>query len=242
MKNIIQIVGGNSDIAFSTSKIFAKNGYDIHLVSKNLANLETKKKELENNYSINCKISNLDIENEEEVDLFLKNENHKVSIIMMAVGYLEKEEKNFDKIINLNHKSLVSFLEKSIIKYSDNENFKTIIGISSVAADRGKKRNNIYSSSKAGFANYLSGLRQRLYEKKINVMIIKPGYVRTKMTSELDLPKFLVSTPEKIGKIIFNSFKRKKKEVYAPGYWRYIMLIYRNLPEFIFKIFLSLKR
>ena len=110
MKNIIQIVGGNSDIAFSTSKIFAKNGYDIHLVSKNYPNLETKKKELENNYNTNCKISKLDIENENEVDLFFKNENEKVKIIMMAVGYLEKDEKNFNKIINLNHKSLVSYL------------------------------------------------------------------------------------------------------------------------------------
>ena len=73
-------------------------------------------------------------------------------------------------------------------------------------------------------------------------MIIKPGYVKTKMTSGLNLPEFLVSTPERIGKIIFNSFKRNKKEVYAPGYWRFLMLIYRNIPEFIFKIFLSLKR
>ena len=50
--------------------------------------------------------------------------------------------------------------------------------------------NNIYSSSKAAFSVYLDGLRQRLYKDKINVILIKPGYVKTKMTKDLNLPKF----------------------------------------------------
>ena len=242
MNNIIQIVGGNSDIAFSTSKIFAKNGYDIHLVSKNFKNLKIKKDKLENNFNIQCKITELGIENENDVKLFFEKEKDHVSIVLMAVGYYEKEQKNYDKIINLNHKSLIFYIEKAIERYSNYENFKTIIGISSVAADRKDNKNNVYSSSKADFTNYLNKLRLRLYEKQIDVMIIKPGYVKTKMTASLNLPSFLVSTPDRIGEIIFNSFKNNKENVYAPGYWRYIMLIYKNIPQFIFKLFLIFKR
>ena len=125
MNNIIQIVGGNSDIAFSTSKIFAKNGYDIHLVSKNFKNLKIKKDKLENNFNIQCKITELDIENENDVKLFFEKEKDHVSIVLMAVGYHEKEEKNYDKIVNLNHKSLIFYIEKAIERYSNYENFKT---------------------------------------------------------------------------------------------------------------------
>jgi short-subunit dehydrogenase len=62
MKSIL-IIGGNSEIAYATSKIFAQNKYNIHLTSRNIINLEIKKKEIELLYNVNCKISSLDIEN-----------------------------------------------------------------------------------------------------------------------------------------------------------------------------------
>ena len=71
--------------------------------------------------------------------------------------------------------------EKSLIKYKTQKKLDTIIGISSVAGDRGKKKNSIYSSSKSAFSSYLDGLRQRLYSNEIHVITVKPGWVATKM-------------------------------------------------------------
>ena len=84
------------------------------------------------------------------------------------------------------------FIEKSLIKYKTQKKLDTIIGISSVAGDRGKKKNCIYSSSKSAFSSYLDGLRQKLYSNGIHVITVKPGFVKTKMTENLKLPKILI--------------------------------------------------
>ena len=63
-------------------------------------------------------------------------------------------------------------------------------GVSSVAGDRGRASNYIYGSAKAGLTAYLSGLRARLYPKGVHVLTVKPGFVRTRMTEDLDLPGF----------------------------------------------------
>ena len=242
MTNKVQVVGGNSDIGFCIAKNFAKEGFQIQLISKNLKKLEKKKIEIETQYNVKCEIIELDIEQKDKVKLFLDNQRDDVSIIIMAVGYLENEEKNYIKILNLNYRSLVFYIENALVKYSKNNVLKTIIGISSIAGDRGKKKNNIYSSAKAGFSNYLDGLRQRLYNQKINVITVKPGYVKTKMTINLKLPKFLVSTPDEVSKIIFKSFKKNKTTVYVPRYWKYIMIIYKLLPEIFFKLLINFRK
>ena len=113
---------------------------------------------------------------------------------------------------------------------------KNIIVFSSVAGDRGKKNNSIYSSAKAGLTSYTNGLNQRLYRKKINVMNVKIGWLKTKMTSNLNLPAFLCSSKIKVAKSIYKSYQKNKTNIYVPGYWRYIMFVYRLIPDFIFKI------
>lgn len=228
----IQIIGGNSDIAFATAKEFAKENYNIHLVSKNFENLKLKKNIIEQTYKVECKIDELDIENDQDVDDFLNNNNQNSEIVLIAIGYLDSFNNEYAKIMNINYNSLVKFIEKIL----NQKKLETIIGISSVSGDRGKKENNIYSSSKAAFTNYLDGLRQRLYKDNKYVITIKPGYVDTKMTKDLNLPSMLVSKPDKIAKIIYSSYKKKNSVVYAPAYWKYLMIIYRNIPEFVFKL------
>ena len=178
----ILIIGGNSDIGYATAKIFAQNQYHIHLVSRNISQLEVKKKEIENLYKVDCKITSLDILNEENVNNFFEKNLESPDIILIAVGYMEADEKNYEKIANINYVSPMTFIEKSLIKYNTQKKLNTIIGISSVAGDRGKKKNTIYSSSKSAFSSYLDGLRQRLYQNKIHVITVKPGWVKTKMT------------------------------------------------------------
>ena len=102
--------------------------------------MKKKKIEIETQYNVKCEIIELDIEQKDKVKLFLDNQRDDVSIIIMAVGYLENEEKNYIKILNLNYRSLVFYIENALVKYSKNNVLKTIIGISSIAGDRGKKK------------------------------------------------------------------------------------------------------
>ena len=109
-----------------------------------------------------------------------------------------------------------------------------IVGISSVAGDRGRQSNYYYGSAKAGLTAYLSGLRNRLSSQGVHVMTVKPGFVDTAMTYGLK-GMFLVASPEDIGRAIVRAVEKRRNTVYLPWFWRYIMLIIQHLPEFLFK-------
>ena len=232
----ILVIGGNSDIGYATAKVFAQNKYNIHLVSRNISQLEIKKKEIEDLYKVECKITSLDILNKENVNRYFDEHLESPNIILIAVGHTEINEKNYEKIASINYVSPMVFIEKSLIKYKTQKKLDTIIGISSVAGDRGKKRGSIYTSSKSAFSSYLDGLRQRLYSDKIHVITVKPGWVETKMTKNLDLPKIMITNVDFVGNKIFKSYKTKKNILYVPGYWSIIMFFYKMIPETIFKI------
>ncbi len=110
----------------------------------------------------------------------------------------------------------------------------TIIGVGSVAGDRGRVGNYVYGAAKAGFHAYLSGLRNRLGRKGVHVVTAKPGFVDTGMTWGIE-GMFLVAGPEDVADSLLNAVKKKRNVIYTPWFWRYIMLIIRSVPEFIFK-------
>ena len=231
----ILIIGGNSDIGYATAKKFAKNKFDIHLVSRDVEQLNIKKQEIIELYKVNCEISSVDILEENNVNMFFEKNKESPEVILIAAGFLQSDEKNFEKIINVNYLSPLKFIEKSLEKYQSQKILKSIIGISSIAGDRGKKKNNIYASAKSGFTSYLDGLRQRMYGKNIHVLTVKPGWVNTKMTKDVDLPKFMTVNADLVGNEIFDSHKLKRNTLYVPRYWGIIMFVYKMVPEFIFK-------
>jgi len=111
----------------------------------------------------------------------------------------------------------------------------TLIGISSVAGDRGRATNYVYGSAKAGFTAFLSGLRNRLAKRGVHVMTVKPGFVATKMTEGMDLPDKLTADPDKLARSVLRAAKRRRNIIYVKPVWWLVMLIIRNIPEAIFK-------
>ncbi|MDE0588714.1 SDR family oxidoreductase [Halocynthiibacter sp. C4] len=110
----------------------------------------------------------------------------------------------------------------------------TVVGVGSVAGDRGRVGNYVYGAAKAGFHTYLSGLRNRLTRSGGHVVTVKPGFVDTAMTWGIE-GMFLVAKPEDIADAIHKAVKKKRNTIYTPFFWRYIMLIIRSIPEPIFK-------
>jgi len=110
----------------------------------------------------------------------------------------------------------------------------TVIGVGSVAGDRGRIGNYVYGAAKAGFHTYLSGLRNRLNRSGGHVVTVKPGFVDTAMTWGIE-GMFLVAPPEKVARDLLRAVDKKKNVIYTPFFWRYIMLIIRSIPEGIFK-------
>ncbi|UFH31703.1 SDR family NAD(P)-dependent oxidoreductase [Chryseobacterium sp. C-71] len=163
------------------------------------------------------------------------------SVLFCATGYLGEgteeglyDNKNTERIIDINYSKLVPVMNYFAQKFESRRS-GTIIGLSSVAGDRGRQSNFIYGSAKAAFTAYLSGLRNYLFEKKVHVMTVKPGFMATKMTEGLPLNPKLTVTPKKAAECIYKAFKKQKNIVYVLPIWGVIMLIIRNIPEFIFK-------
>lgn len=110
----------------------------------------------------------------------------------------------------------------------------SVVGVGSVAGDRGRIGNYVYGAAKAGFHTYLSGLRNRLTRAGGHVVTVKPGFVDTAMTWGIE-GMFLVAPPEKVAKDILKAVRKQNDVLYTPFFWRYIMLIIQHIPEFIFK-------
>ncbi|MEY4429882.1 MAG: hypothetical protein RLZZ182_2571 [Pseudomonadota bacterium] len=109
----------------------------------------------------------------------------------------------------------------------------TIAVISSVAGDRGRQSNYVYGSAKALVSAFASGQRQRLRKQGVNVLTIKPGFVDTPMTAAFK-KGFLWAKPEQVARDILAGIDGGRAVVYTPGFWRWIMLIIRHIPEFVF--------
>lgn len=118
--------------------------------------------------------------------------------------------------------------------YMEERECGTVIGVGSVAGDRGRIANYTYGAAKAGFHTYLSGLRNRLTRTGGHVITVKPGFVDTAMTWGLP-GLFLVATPEQVAQDLWKAVEKKRNIIYTPWFWRYIMLIIQHIPEFIFK-------
>jgi short-subunit dehydrogenase len=107
----------------------------------------------------------------------------------------------------------------------------TLVGISSVAGDRGRPGNGAYMASKAALSSYLDSLRFKLRGTGVRVVTIKPGYVMTPMTTGLKLPARLTVTPEQVARRIAGAAAGGNRVVYVPGVWRPIMWLVRHLPS-----------
>lgn len=163
------------------------------------------------------------------------------NVLFCATGYLGEstedglyDNKNTERIIDINYSKLVPVMNYFAQKF-ESKRSGTIIGLSSVAGDRGRQSNFIYGSAKAAFTAYLSGLRNYLFEKKVHVLTVKPGFMATKMTEGLPLNPKLTATPKQAAECIYSAFKKQKNVAYVLPIWGVIMLIIRNIPEFIFK-------
>ncbi|MEO9825230.1 MAG: SDR family NAD(P)-dependent oxidoreductase [Paracoccaceae bacterium] len=110
----------------------------------------------------------------------------------------------------------------------------TVVGVGSVAGDRGRLGNYVYGAAKAGFHTYLSGLRNRLGRSGVHVVTVKPGTVDTAMTWGMEKLPFL-APPEKIVADIFKAVDKKKNTLYTPLIWWPVMTVIKLIPERIFK-------
>ncbi len=236
----VLILGATSDIGFAIARKFASKNYDVQLTARNTGHLKFFKTDLEQRFGINCSCFSFEATDFNSHAKFYKNLSPTPDITVYVIGYMTENEiafNNWDialETIHANYTGAVSILNIVAENYIQTKK-GTIVGISSVAGLRGRQSNFIYGSAKAGFTVYLSGLRNRLYPHGIHVLTVLPGFVATKMTEHMNLPKILTAHPDQVAETIFEGIHEKKDIIYVKWFWKWIMLIIVLIPESMFK-------
>ena len=236
----VLILGANSDIAKNIAHQLSKKKYKLTLISRNideikffLDRLNINTKEIE----FIC----MDLKEIDKFQLYYENLKSKHDIVISAIGEFSKDTDShkmnlIDQMINSNYIYPAKCLEviSNIFLRENSPKEKIILGISSVAGDRGRATNFYYGAAKSAFTVFLSGLRQKLSKSKITIITVSLGFVDTKMTKEEKIPNLLNTNPETIAKKIIECVE-KKKLFYVPIRWKIIMTIVKLIPESIFR-------
>jgi decaprenylphospho-beta-D-erythro-pentofuranosid-2-ulose 2-reductase len=235
------VLGSTSDISQAFIEKMLKEGETfpfLHLVTSNLESTEKFAKHLEVKYQQKSKVILFDLLNSNDYSVFDQVDSN---LLFCATGYLGEnteeglyDNQNTKKILEINYSKLIPLINYFANKFEQKKS-GTIIALSSVAGERGRQSNFIYGSAKAGFTTYLQGLRNYLFHKGVHVLTVIPGFMDTKMTQGLNLPKPVTASPEQAAQIIYKAYKKQKNIVYVSAIWCLIMLLIRNIPEFIFK-------
>lgn len=232
----VLVLGATSDIGLAIAKFYNQKGSSVMLAARNTAALASSIKDFAGDVSTHA----FEASDYASHKKFFSSLPALPDVTVCVFGYLgdqAKAETNWDEarqIIDSNYTGCVSILNIVAEAYVKNGS-GTVVGISSVAGDRGRQSNYMYGSAKAGFTAYLSGLRNRLFKKGINVITVKPGFVKTKMTAGLKLPPGLTAQPVQVAKRVGSAVSSGKSVVYVLPIWALIMLVIRCIPEFIFK-------
>ena len=232
------IVGASSGIGASLALQMAAQGTKVALVARR----EDALKELATQIGTNALIFPHDVMNAAEIpELFQKicHELGGLDVIVYSSGVMPQlvpDEYSYEKdanMVNVNCLGAVAWLNEAAQRFAQTQS-GTIVGISSVAGDRGRSGGPVYGATKAFFDTYLEALRNRLGKHGVKVVTVKPGPVDTPMTQGMDKLPLLIKVDDAARQILVAS-QAGKRLVYVPGIWRLIMGVVKAIPSPIFQ-------
>jgi short-subunit dehydrogenase len=235
------IVGATSTIARAFARLVAARGDDVLLAGRDVEELERIASDCHYRGAPSAESIQFDARDPKTFDKIVekvKSATGTVSIAVFVGSMPEQSEIDADPSL-VDGTITDSFtgparLLTALAPLLEVRGAGTVVGVGSVAGDRGRLGNYVYGASKAGFHAYLSGLRNRLGRSGVHVVTVKPGTVDTAMTWGMEKLPF-VAQPEKIAGDILRAADRKKDILYTPFIWWPIMTIIRTIPERIFK-------
>lgn len=236
----VLILGGASDIGLAIAHRFARAGHPVQLAARRVDELEAAKSDMALRHGIEATLHPFDVLQTENHEPFIAGLPELPDVAVCVVGLLgDQKEAEQDvavavRVMRTNYEGPASILGV-IANHFARQGSGTIVGISSVAGDRGRASNYVYGSAKAGLTAFLSGLRNRLARQGVHVVTVKPGFIATRMTEGMDLPKALTAHPDEVAETVFRAVQRKADVIYVRPLWRIIMSVICALPESVFK-------
>jgi short-subunit dehydrogenase len=237
------IIGASSGIGEALARKLAFQGFFVALLARRKDALKTICEEINQAAGETRAVAYPhDVTEYEKVpELFqqILQDMQNINLFVFVSGVLHPvapEEYNFEKdkeMIDVNLLGAMAWLGQAA-SFFNRMGAGHIVGVSSIAGDRGRVKNPGYQTSKAGLTTYLESLRNRLRRKGVYVLTVKPGFVQTEMLVGSSIT-FGAVTPQKAADDIWRAIRRRKNVLYTPWLWRWIMLTIQHIPSFIFR-------
>lgn len=239
-KPSVLILGARSDIGKATAHAFAALGHPIQLAARNVGTLQADQSDITLRHDVEVSLHEFDALDLASHAAFVEQLPTLPGTAVCVVGFMGEQSQNERdtdaavRVMRSNFEGPANILAVLANRFEE-RGHGTLVGISSVAGERGRAANYVYGSAKAGFTAFLSGLRNRLSRKGVHVVTVLPGFVATRMTEGMDLPARLTATPEQVANAVVDAVQNQRDVIYVKRIWRYIMMIIRNIPERMFK-------
>ena len=238
----VLILGATSPIARAIGAAYAEAGHSVFVAVRDLEEGDRIASDLSIRFGVDAVAGAFDALDFDGHANFVANVEERLgptAVAVIAFGYMgDQDESEIDfenarKVIDTNYTGAASICEAVANRMSERRH-GSIVGLASVAGDRGRKSNYVYGSAKGAFALYLQGLRNRLHDDNVHVMTVKLGFVDTRMTFGMDTP-IPVADPVAAGRAVFAAEQRRENQLYYPRFWRGIMGVIKAIPESLFK-------
>jgi short-subunit dehydrogenase len=236
----VLILGGRSDIGRAVALRFAAAGHPVQLAVRDPAVVAAEARDIELRHRVSVTVHAFDALDTGRHAAFLDALDPLPGVVVCAVGLLgdqaesERDAEAATRVMRSNFEAPALILGEVANRF-EARGSGTIVGISSVAGERGRATNYVYGAAKAGFTAFLSGLRNHLARKGVHVVTVLPGFVRTRMTEGMALPARLTATPEAVAEAIIRAVAKGRDSLHVLPVWGLVMAIIRNIPERVFK-------
>ncbi len=236
------VVGASSGMGEALVRQLAREGYTVGAVARRGDKLEALAKEMELEPGrVLPLMSDVTRTGQAGADFAqLANQIGQVELFIFAAGVMPEvglteydTEKDMQQV-EVNLAGAMAWCNEAA-KLFQSQRSGTLVGIGSVAGDRGRKGNPAYHATKAGFATYLESLRNRLSEVGVHVLTIKPGMVETPMTEHMDELMWPISAEEAADTTLGSARRGFFNTRYVPMRWWAVGTVIRSIPSFIFK-------
>ena len=233
------IVGATSDIGRALARRLGRDGWELQLAARDATRLEVEAQDLRLR-GVPVTTYECDVLQAAAGESLVRALPALPDIAVCTVGLLgdqdgaERDWEQSEHIMRTNYTG-PALLIGALANRFERRGSGVVVGVSSVAGERGRRSNYVYGSAKSGFTSFLSGLRNRLHQSGVRVVTVKPGYVRTRMTDHIDLPALLTVDPEVVADAMAAAIAGRRDIVYVGRRWRLLAFVLRGIPERLFK-------
>jgi short-subunit dehydrogenase len=236
------IVGASSGVGAALAQRLAREGYALALVARRIDRLQDLCDELTSAYYIRAFAYQHDVLNTTEASALLDrivNDLDGLDLFIYCAGVLFPNDPTVydnahdELMLHVNLIGAAAWINP-VAQQFQQRRAGHIVGIGSIAGDRGRRGMPAYTASKAGLHTYLEGMRNRLWRDGVTVTTIKLGQVETDMLKNADRRRSPI-TPERAADLIWRAIEQRKQTVYVPWWWGPIGFAVRQLPSVIFR-------